>query len=56
MRVPFQKILGAFEFSSTGGMGEHQAFLCKETGKFYWRSEFSDLEELEDPARRPRRE
>lgn len=30
------------------GPGEHQAFLCRQTGKIYWRSELSDLDELND--------
>ena len=30
-------------------MGEHQAFLCRQSGKVYWHSELSeDLEELPD--------
>jgi hypothetical protein len=33
MPVSLKDILGAFEFVSAGGMGEHQAFLCKESGK-----------------------
>jgi hypothetical protein len=28
--------------------GEHHAYLCRESGKIYWHSEFSDLEELND--------
>ena len=31
-----------------GGLGEHRAVLCKRTGKVYWHSEFSDLDELND--------
>jgi hypothetical protein len=51
MPISFQDILQAFEFSSTGGGGEYQVFLCRQTGKLYWHSEFSDLEEeeLEEP-------
>ena len=49
MPISFQEIRGAFEFCSMGGIGEHQAFLCKQTGKVYWHSEFSDLEYLDDP-------
>ena len=49
MPVSFKDILEAFEFVSAGGMGEHQAFLCKQSGKVYWHSEFSDeLDELPD--------
>jgi hypothetical protein len=47
MPVSLKEILGAFEFVSAGGMGEHQAFLCKQSGKIYWHSELSDdLNEL----------
>jgi hypothetical protein len=47
MPVSLKEILGAFEFVSAGGMGEHQAFLCKQSGKIYWHSELSDdLDEL----------
>jgi len=49
MPVSFNDILEAFEFVSAGGMGEHQAFLCRQSGKVYWHSELSeDLEELPD--------
>ena len=49
MPVSFNDILEAFEFVSAGGMGEHQAFLCRQSGKVYWHSELcEDLEELPD--------
>jgi len=49
MPVSFNDILEAFEFVSAGGMGEHQAFLCRQSGKVYWHSELcEDLEELLD--------
>jgi len=49
MPVSFQEILDALEFVSMGGgLGEHQAILCRQTGKIYWHSEFSDLDELYD--------
>ena len=49
MRVSFNEILLAFEFVSAAGMGEHEAFLCKQSGQIYWRSELSDdLDELPD--------
>jgi hypothetical protein len=49
MPVSFKDILEAFEFVSAGGMGEHQAFLCRQSGKVYWHSELcEDLEELPD--------
>ncbi len=49
MPVSLKDMLEAFEFVSAGDMGEHQAFLCKQSGKVYWHSEFSDaLDELPD--------
>ncbi|WP_404924701.1 hypothetical protein [Mesorhizobium sp. ORM16] len=49
MPVSFADILLAFEFVSSGGTGEHQAFLCKQSGTLYWQSEFTgDLDELPD--------
>jgi hypothetical protein len=49
MPISFQDILNAFEFVSVGGgVGEHQAFLCRQTGKIYWHSEYSDLDDLND--------
>ena len=49
MRVSFKDILEALEFVSAGGMGEHQAFLCKQSGRVDWHSEFSDeLDKLPD--------
>jgi hypothetical protein len=48
MPVSFQEILDAFEFVGSGGVGEHEAVLCRRTGKIYWRSELSDLDELND--------
>jgi hypothetical protein len=44
----FQEILLAFEFVGSSGAGEHQAILCRRTGKIYWRSEFSDLDDFND--------
>jgi hypothetical protein len=47
--VSFRELLEAFEFASMGGsLGEHHAYLCKQSGKIYWHSEFSDLDEMED--------
>ena len=48
MPVSFQEILTAFEFVGADGLGEHQAILCRQTGKIYLRSEFSDFDELND--------
>jgi hypothetical protein len=49
MPVSFQEILLAFEFVGTGG-GEHQAVLCRRTGRIFWRSELADLDEIPDDA------
>lgn len=45
MPVNFSDILFAFECVNMGGMGEHQAYLCRQTGKIYFHSDFSDLGE-----------
>ena len=43
MRVSLKDIREAFEFvSAGGGVDEHQAFLCKQSGKLYWHSELCD--------------
>ena len=47
MPVSFQEILNSFEFVGSGG-GLHEAFLCRRTGKIYWRAERSDLDEFEE--------
>jgi hypothetical protein len=47
MTTSFREILDALEFVSIdSGLGEHQAVLCRQTGKIYFRSEFADLDEL----------
>jgi hypothetical protein len=43
----FPEILLAYEFVETGN-GLHEAFLCRLTGKIYFRAEFTDLEEFND--------
>jgi hypothetical protein len=49
MPVSFKDIQDAFEFVNGGSMGEHQAFLCKQSGTIYWHSEhLDDLDELPD--------
>src|SRR5580704_12537204 len=46
MPVSFQEIRDAFEFVSAGrGLGEHRAFLCKQSGKIYWHSDWSELDD-----------
>ncbi|SIT60037.1 hypothetical protein BQ8794_90202 [Mesorhizobium prunaredense] len=49
MTVNFSELLEAFEFVNSGGGGENTAYLCKETGKIYWHSDWADdVEELPD--------
>jgi hypothetical protein len=49
MTTSLREILDALEFVSIdSGLGEHQAVLCRQTGKIYFRSEFADLDELND--------
>ena len=49
MAVDFSELLHAFEFVSSLGSGENTAYLCKETGKIYWRSDWAEeVEELPD--------
>ena len=47
MPVDFSELLNSFEFVSSGG-GLNDAFICRQTGKIHWRSETSDLDELEE--------
>jgi uncharacterized protein with HEPN domain len=47
--VSFAEIHLAFEFVDASGMGEHLAYLCKQTGKIYWHSESGDDLEEELP-------
>jgi hypothetical protein len=52
MPVSFFDLQLAFEFVRSGGMGENEAYLDRESGKIYWRSEFGDSdEELPFPPR-----
>jgi hypothetical protein len=47
MPVSFADLLLSFEFVSSGQAYEHEAFLCRQSGKIYWHSEFGDnFEEL----------
>src|SRR6202008_1140743 len=49
MPVSFSDLQLAFEFVSSGGMGENEAYLDRQSGKIYWHSEFGDNgEELPD--------
>ena len=40
MPVGFSELLLAFEFVSSGGMGENEAYFDRQSGKIYWHSEF----------------
>jgi hypothetical protein len=55
MPARFSDLLLAFEFVSSGGMGENEAYLDRQSGKIYWRSEFGNNDE-ELPRRYRRRE
>ena len=49
MPVSFCDLQLAFEFVSSGGMGENEAYLDRQSGEIYWHSEFGDNnEELPD--------
>src|SRR5947207_4330413 len=45
MAVSFSDLQLAFEFVSSGEMGENEAYLDRQSGKIYWRSEFGDNDE-----------
>jgi hypothetical protein len=50
MRVSLNDLRDAFEFVCASGGDEHQAFLCKQSGKLYYHSELcdDDLDSLPD--------
>tara|TARA_R110001592_G_C13136386_1_gene746993 strand:+ start:1944 stop:2243 length:300 start_codon:yes stop_codon:yes gene_type:complete len=45
MVIKFQDVDFAFSFVSSGGVGEHEAYIDRESGKIYWYSAFGDSEE-----------
>src|SRR6516225_7781872 len=45
MPVNFSDLQLAFEFVSSGSMGENEAFLDRQSGKIYWHSEVGDTDE-----------
>ena len=45
MAVSFSDLQLAFEFVNSGGMGENEAYLDRQSGKIYWHSEFGDNDE-----------
>ncbi|MDW6024051.1 hypothetical protein SAZ10_20090 [Mesorhizobium sp. BAC0120] len=54
MKVDFTDLLLAFEFVSFDGSGVNRAYLCRETGKIYWKSQWDDdVEELPDDLGAP---
>jgi hypothetical protein len=48
MPISFTDLELAFEFVSSGGLGENQAFLDKQSGKIYWHSEALGNDALEE--------
>jgi hypothetical protein len=50
MPVKFSDLELAFDFvSSDPALGDHEAFVCRQTGKVYWRAEdIGDLEDVPD--------
>jgi hypothetical protein len=50
MSVKFEYLQLAFDFVSSGGLGENQAVLDRQTGRIFWHSEVADnFEEDEFP-------
>ena len=47
MPVSLKVLMDAFVFASFDGMGEHQAFVCRRTGKIYEHSEALDEDDQE---------
>ena len=45
MPVSFSDLQLAFEFVSSGGMRENEAYLDRHSGKIYWHSQFGDNDE-----------
>jgi hypothetical protein len=48
MEVKFEDLVTAYEFVSASGAVEHEAFVCRQTGKIYWRTDGLDLGDLEE--------
>ena len=48
MPISSKELMETYELASMGSSeyGEHHAYLGRESGKIYWHSEFSDLEEV----------
>jgi len=47
MKITYSDLEDACLFANVGGGYETIVYLCKQTGKFYYETDFSDLEELE---------
>ena len=48
-RAKLADIMDAVDFVSSGPRGEHEAYVCRETGKTYWHSDLLDYgDELPD--------
>ena len=45
MPISFLDVQLAFEFVSSGGIGENEAYLDRQSGKIYWHSECGDNDE-----------
>jgi Uncharacterised protein family (UPF0158) len=45
MPVSFSDLQLALEFVSSGGIGENEAYLDRQSGKIHWHSEFGDNDE-----------
>ena len=49
--VDWNELQHAFEFASLGQPGEHEAVLCRKTGKFFWQTDVEeDIEAWPDDA------
>jgi hypothetical protein len=49
MPVSFTDLELTFDFvSSDPALGDHRAFICRQTGKIYWQSEALGLDDLEE--------
>src|SRR5919198_5999762 len=46
MAISFSDLQDAFSFVSSGGVGEHEAFVDRESGKIYLHSDLADVEDL----------
>ena len=47
--VDAQELRNAYDFVSAGGPFDHSAWICLDTGKIYWRSSATELEDEDLP-------